>query len=144
MQSLFSARPSLNATDQIHHSGQYFHYLTPKGEIRINQAKRAYEFTDDTAGGIKWINPFYMKYGPDDDGNFAGQTGYGYVSFETFIDCCTALNEGRTTLDALDKKSLPTISNTIATTAILNAGRKSIDEGREIEIECKDGKWRLI
>lgn len=28
-----------------------------KGEIRIDQAKRGYDVTDDDAGQIQWINP---------------------------------------------------------------------------------------
>lgn len=86
---------------------------------------------------------FYMRYAPDEEGNFAGQTGYGYISFEKFIDAVTALNEGRVTLDELDKRGLPTLRNTIATTAILHAGRKSLDEKRSVEIvsDGSDNGW---
>lgn len=84
-----------------------------------------------------------MRYAPDEEGNFGGQTGYGYVSFEKFIDAVTALNEGRVTLDELDARPLPTLKNTIATTAILNAGRVSLDEKRAVEIRCEGGKWEL-
>ncbi len=35
-----------------------------------------------------------MRYAPDEDGNFNGQSGYGYVSFEKFIDGVTGVNEG--------------------------------------------------
>lgn len=84
-----------------------------------------------------------MKYAPDEEGNFAGQTGYGYISFERFVDAVTALKEGRVTLDDLDKRGLPTIKNTIATGAILEAGRRSLDERRPIEIVEEDGVWSL-
>lgn len=70
-----------------------------------------------------------MRYTPDEEGNFGGQTGYGYISFEKFIDAVTALNKGTITLEQLDARSLPTLGNTIATTAILHAGRISLDEG---------------
>jgi D-galacturonate reductase len=126
------------------HSNQYFHYMASGGEIRINQAKRGYDVADDTAGQLVWYNPFYMRYAPDEEGNFAGQTGYGYISFEKFVDGIQALKEGRATLDDLDNRGLPTLKNTIATTAILEAGRRSIDEGREIKIEQADGIWRLV
>jgi D-galacturonate reductase len=43
------------------HSQQYFHYVASKGEIRVNQAKRDYDVTQDD-NGINWINPFYMQY----------------------------------------------------------------------------------
>ncbi|KAI9928989.1 hypothetical protein ASPWEDRAFT_169177 [Aspergillus wentii DTO 134E9] len=124
------------------HSNQYFHYMGSKGEVRINQAKRSYDVTDDEQGLI-WVNPFYMRYAPDEEGNFAGQTGYGYISFEKFIDAVTAVNEGRVTLDQLDARPLPTLKNTIATTAILNAGRVSLDEKRPVEIVNENGKWEL-
>ncbi|KFY89294.1 hypothetical protein V500_05803 [Pseudogymnoascus sp. VKM F-4518 (FW-2643)] len=126
------------------HSNQYFHYMASGGEIRINQAKRGYDVADDTVGQLVWYNPFYMRYAPDEEGNFAGQTGYGYISFEKFVDGIQALKEGRATLEDLDNRGLPTLKNTIATTAILEAGRRSIDEGREIKIEETDGIWRLV
>lgn len=84
-----------------------------------------------------------MRYAPDEEGNFGGQTGYGYISFEKFIDAITALNEGRVTLEELDNRPLPTLKNTIATTAILHAGRVSLDEKRAVEISEKDGNWEL-
>ncbi|EAW21374.1 Gfo/Idh/MocA family protein [Aspergillus fischeri NRRL 181] len=125
------------------HSNQYFHYMGSKGEIRINQAKRGYDVVDDNQGQLAWINPFYMRYAPDEEGNFGGQTGYGYISFEKFIDAVTALNEGRVTLDQLDARPLPTLKNTIATTAILHAGRISLDENRAVEIVHDGDKWEL-
>lgn len=92
-----------------------------------------------------WHNPFYMKYAPDEEGNFNGQTGYGYISFEKFVDAVTAFKEGRVTLDELDRRGLPTLKNTIATTAILEAGRRSLDEGKGVEIFVgEDGVWNLI
>ena len=84
-----------------------------------------------------------MKYAPDEEGNFAGQGGYGYVSFEKFIDAVTALKDSKTTLDDLDKRGLPTLENTIATGAILEAGRRSLDEKRSVEIVEQHGVWSL-
>ncbi|KAI5924794.1 D-galacturonic acid reductase [Camillea tinctor] len=126
------------------HSNQYFHYLAAGGEVRVNQAKRGYDVADDAAGQLVWFNPFYMRYAPDEEGNFNGQTGYGYVSFEKFVDGCRAVNAGTLKTADLDARGLPTLNNTIATTAILEAGRRSIDEDREIKIEIKDGVWKLV
>lgn len=125
------------------HSNQYFHYLASDGEIRIDQAKRGYDVADDKVGCLMWYNPFYMRYAPDEDGNFNGQTGYGYVSLEKFVDGCRAINAGLLKPEDLDKKALPTLRNTIATTAILEAGRRSIDEGREVKIMKKGDIWWL-
>jgi D-galacturonate reductase len=126
------------------HSNQYFHYLAAGGEIRIDQAKRGYDVADDSAGQLMWYNPFYMRYAPDEDGNFNGQTGYGYVSMEKFVDGCRAVNAGTLKPSDLDAKGLPTLRNTIATTAILEAGRRSIDENREVGIVQEAGTWKLV
>ncbi|KAG9235396.1 hypothetical protein BJ875DRAFT_272211 [Amylocarpus encephaloides] len=128
------------------HSNQYFHYMASQGEIRIDQAKRGYDVADDNLGhGLMWYNPFYMKYAPDEEGNFAGQGGYGYVSFEKFVDGCRLVNEnGAAALATLDGRGLPTLRNTVATTAILEAGRRAIDEGREVCIKEVDGAWELV
>ena len=118
--------------------------LASNGEIRIDQAKRGYEIAADAAGQLMWINPFYMRYAPDEEGNFNGQTGYGYVSFEKFVDAVTALKDGKATLDSLDQRGLPTLKNTIATTAILEAGRRSLDEGRSVLIiNSNNDTWTL-
>lgn len=105
--------------------------MASKGEIRVNQAKRGYEVTDDAAAssalGVSWSNPFYMRYAPDESGNFGGQSGYGYVSFEKFIDAVNELNAGQTTLDELDARGLPTLKNTLNTAAVLTAGRVSLN-----------------
>lgn len=51
------------------------------------------------------------------------------------------------TLDDLDTRDLPTLANTIGTTAILEAGRRSLDNGGrgvEIVVGGKDGEgWPL-
>ncbi len=129
------------------HSQQHFHYIASKGEVNVNQAKRGYDVVDEndhSGSSLKWYNPFYMRYAPDEEGNFAGQGGYGYVSFEKFVDGVTAVNEGRVSLEELDKRGLPTLRNTVLTTAILEAGRRSLDEGgRSIEIVGEGDKIEL-
>ena len=117
--------------------------MASNGEIRIDQAKRGYEIASDQAGQTQWINPFYMRYAPDENNNFSGQTGYGYRSIEIFVDAVSSLNDGRDTLDSLDRKGLPTLGNTVATTAILEAGRRSLDESRRVEIMQSNGFWQL-
>lgn len=120
------------------HSQQHFHYIASQGEVKVDQAKRGYDVVDEndrSGSSLRWYNPFYMRYAPDEEGNFNGQGGYGYVSFEKFIDAVTAVNEGRVGLAELDRRGLPTLRNTILTTAILEAGRRSLDDnGRSVEI----------
>jgi len=84
-----------------------------------------------------------MKYAPDEEGNFAGQTGYGYISFEKFVDAVNGLKDGKVTLEDLDKRPLPTLKNTVGTSAILEAGRRSLDEKRSIDITQEGDTWVL-
>jgi D-galacturonate reductase len=65
------------------------------------------------------------------DGKFAGQTGYGYRSIETFVLSADALVTEPAKLTEFIQE-LPTIENTLNVTKILEAGRKSLDEGRVI------------
>ena len=59
---------------------------------RWDQGHRGYNMADD-AGGYKSVNPLFMKYTPT-DGKFSGQPGYGYRSFEAFIDAVQTVNSG--------------------------------------------------
>ncbi|TGO67269.1 hypothetical protein BOTNAR_0045g00130 [Botryotinia narcissicola] len=127
------------------HSNQYFHYMASGGEIRIDQAKRGYDVADDKVGQLMWYNSFYMRYAPDEEGNFAGQTGYGYVSFEKFVDGCRLVNrDGVSAVKVLDDRGLPSLGNTVGTTAIFEAGRRALDESREVEIKVENGVWSLV
>lgn len=45
------------------------------------------------------------------------------------MDAVTTLKEGKVTLEGLDERGLPTLVNTVITTAILEGGRRSLDEG---------------
>ena len=84
-----------------------------------------------------------MKYSPSESGHFDGQRGYGYISIEKFVDAARSVNAGIAQPSDFDAQSFPTITNTVLTTAILNAGRISLDEERPVGI-TKDGeKWVL-
>lgn len=84
-----------------------------------------------------------MKYSPAESGHFDGQRGYGYVSIEKFIDAAADVNVGASSAAEFDKHGLPTIANTILTTAILNAGRISLDEKRAVGIKQQGDGWVL-
>ncbi|KAJ9110682.1 hypothetical protein QFC19_001511 [Naganishia cerealis] len=125
------------------HSEQFFHYMGSKGEINVNQARRGYDVTVDGEGRTCY-NPFYMKYSPAEDGSFDGQRGYGYLSFEKWIDAVTKVNKGETKPELYDQYGLPTIKNTILTTAIIRAGRISLDEKRSVNItQDANGEYKL-
>ena len=108
------------------HSQQRFHYMGPKGEIQVDQAHRGFQLCTDQAG-LQSINPLYMRYTPK-NGKFVGQQGYGYQSFAQFVQACKT---GR--VDAI-----PTLQSTFQQTAILEAGRRSLDLHRPITILWED------
>ncbi len=112
------------------HSQQRFFYMGHRGEVQVDQAHRGFTLATDAAG-YSAANPLFMKYAPDVDGRFAGQTGYGYRSIEAFIDAALAIRSGQATADSFAGK-LATAAETVAVTAILEAGRRSLDDGGRV------------
>jgi D-galacturonate reductase len=108
------------------HSQQRFHAMAHGGEVMVDQAHRGFSVATD-ASGYASANPLFMKYTPD-DGKFVGQNGYGYRSFECFIAAVNAIRSGKATARDYDH-SLASVHTTYQTTAILDAGRKSLDAG---------------
>jgi D-galacturonate reductase len=53
------------------------------------------------------------------------------------------VNGGLTKPAEYDAHGLPTIANTVLTTAILNAGRISLDEKRPVGIKQSGAEWIL-
>ncbi|KAI8918739.1 hypothetical protein BC831DRAFT_122442 [Entophlyctis helioformis] len=109
------------------HSQQRFFYLGHKGEIRIDQAHRGYETATDEAGYAS-VNPLFMRYTPDARGYYAGQQTYGHQSIEVWADACRAIKMGEATAEDFEGL-LPTMRGTAVVTAVLEAGRKSLDLG---------------
>lgn len=109
------------------HSQQRFYYLGQKGEVQIDQAHRGYSLATD-AGGFSSPNPLFMKYTPDAQGYFSGQSGYGYRSIEAFVDAVDQI-QGGLAKPADFRGGLATIDDTVLVTAILEAGRRSLDSG---------------
>ena len=71
-------------------------------------------------------------------GYFSGQHGYGYRSFEAFIDAVADLNAKKINVDTCDMK-LATIGSTFQETAVLEAGRISLDnQSAMVEIVYED------
>jgi len=111
------------------HTQQYFHYMGHKGEIRADQAHRGFTMSTDDAGYAA-LNPLYMKYTPSPSGHFAGQLGYGYRSIEEFVSAAEEVNTGKVTADDISGRGvLATIDATARVTAMLEAGRLSLDNG---------------
>ena len=109
------------------HSQQRFFYQGTTGEVNIDQAHRGYTLASDLTG-FKSVNPLFMKYTPDLNGNFAGQIGYGYRSLAAFVESIFAVRNGMADLkDIIRQMPTVTSTSTILTTAILEAGRRSLD-----------------
>ena len=80
-------------------------------------------------------NPLFMKYTPDADGFFAGQSGYGYRSIEAFVRAADDIRQGKAAADSFMGK-LATAQETLLVTAILEAGRISLDaDGAAVKIQ---------
>ena len=98
-----------------------------RGETAVDQAHRGYGFGQDGASFAS-PNPLFMKYTPDDRGCFAGQQSYGYRSFEAFISAVQQVRAGAASARDFDH-SLASVHATALTTAILEAGRRSLNAG---------------
>jgi D-galacturonate reductase len=98
-----------------------------RGETVVDQAHRGYGFAQD-GSNFASPNPLFMKYTPDDRGCFAGQQAYGYRSFEAFISAVQQVRAGAAAARDFDH-SLASIHATSLSTAILEAGRRSLDAG---------------
>merc|ERR1712059_21121 len=119
---------------------QRWFYMGQNGEITTDQAHRGYTVCQD-GQPFASFNPLFWKPTPS-DGKFVGQRGYGYLSFEAFIDAVAEVNSGRKKASDYDGV-IPTLSTIVGTTAILEAGRRSLDEGGQpFELVYKgDGKF---
>ena len=116
------------------HTQQSFHYMGARGEIRADQAHRGYNLSADVGAGggtgaLAALNPLYMRYVPDARGFFAGQTGYGYRSIEAFIDAAADMRAGVPLADAAAGLADATAGQALKVTAVLEAGRRSLDAG---------------
>lgn len=113
------------------HSQQRFHYIGHKGEINVDQARRGYGVaTDDD--GFRSPNPLFMRYAPDAAGRFAGRNAYGYQSIEAFVHAARSIRAGETAPSDW-RGALAVAADTAPVTAILEAGRRSLDaNGRRV------------
>ena len=117
------------------HSQQRFFYMGSRGEINVDQAHRGCTVATDQSG-FGSVNPLFMKYTPgSNDSKFAGQDSYGYKSFENFIAACQFINAGVTKPNDYNDGSLATVHTTLQGTAILEAGRLSLNaDGQSMDI----------
>lgn len=121
------------------HTQQRFFYMGHHGELNVDQAHRGYSLAAHEHG-VASLNPLFMKYAPDDRGRFVGQGGYGYRSIEAFILAAAEIRGGNAAAADFEGK-LATVRETSLVTAILEAGRRSLDHGgRVYEITYDAGR----
>ncbi|KAL7481461.1 hypothetical protein ACHAW6_007146 [Cyclotella cf. meneghiniana] len=121
------------------HSQQRFFYMGTNGEINVDQAHRGMTVACD-GKPFASVNPLFMKYTPTND-MFSGQGSYGVKSFECFVDACREVNAGKKDVQDFDDGSLATVGTTVQGTAILEAGRRSLDlDGMPMDIVYDGGK----
>ncbi|CAD7950648.1 unnamed protein product [Amoebophrya sp. A120] len=108
------------------HSQQRFFCLMEKGEITTDQCHRGYTFAGEQTNGLQSLNPLYIRNVPDSRNCYCGQSGYGYVSFQKFVEAAKEINEGKRTAKDCDC-DLPTGKTTLMVTAILEAGKRSLE-----------------
>jgi len=119
------------------HSQQRFFYMGSKGEINVDQAHRGCTLAVDNSP-FQSVNPLFMKYTPT-NGYFSGQASYGVKSFENFIDACIACKKGERKPADYDDGSIATVHTTLQGTAILDAGRRSLDaNGQAMDLKYRD------
>jgi len=110
------------------HSQQRWFYMGTSGEVNVDQAHRGYNMATDSSGFAS-VNPLFWKPTRDaTTGEFSGQRCYGYISFESFVQAAAACNAGERAPADFDGM-LPTLATTAGATAILEAGRMSLDSG---------------
>jgi D-galacturonate reductase len=125
------------------HSQQRWFYMGHNGEATVDQAHRGYTVAQDGAPYAS-LNPLFWKPAADPaTKEFKGQRGYGYISFESFIDAAAACNGGTRAPRDFDGE-LATIATTAGTTAILEAGRRSLDQGgRPVQLVYDDDRGHV-
>lgn len=114
------------------HSQQRFFYMGERGEITVDQAHRGYSVATEESK-LQSPNPLFMRYTPQNN-QFVGQNGYGYQSIKNFLVACNQLNTTSLPVSYFEDR-LPTFGNTLNVTAILQAGRISLDDKRVVLIE---------
>jgi D-galacturonate reductase len=122
------------------HSNQRFFMMLSAGEINVDQAHRGYSVSTDEKGYAS-ANPLFMKYTPS-NGKFVGQSSYGYKSFSNFIEACVSINSGANKVADYDDGHFPSVHTTFLGTAILEAGRISLDNDcRPVDVKYGEGDY---
>lgn len=127
------------------HSQQRCFFLGSKGEINIDQAHRGYAMASHNSNGLRSLNPLFMRYIQAATSNnnsqltnkndsvklssFVGENGYGFASFENFVDAVSAHTQSLPAPVFCTPLAFLSSRASLCTTAILEAGRKSLDEG---------------
>ena len=103
----------------VHSQQRFLHGA--QGRNYCGSAHRGYSMAADDSG-LSSLNPLFIRYTPDADGFFAGQSGYGYKSMKLFVLAADRIRRGEATPEMFVGK-LATAQETLLVTAILEAGQ---------------------
>ena len=93
------------------HTQQRWFCLMEKGEANVDQCHRGYTLAEQGRGYAS-LNPLYIRNKKDAKGRYCGRQGYGYRTFESFVEAATAINKGQAKPEDFDT-DLPTGASTL-------------------------------
>jgi predicted dehydrogenase len=104
-------------------SDQKYKVIGTLGRIESDQKNRGLELVHRDLG-IQTVNPYFSEFLPDENGavRFGG---YGHRSIALFLRDVAELEEGRITVESLER-TRPTIRQSLASTAVVDAVNRSL------------------
>lgn len=154
------------------HSEQRFHYMASKGEVRVDQAHRGYSVVEDDIGKLDVSVMAWGDGATSDPSTTPSTSNTRPTRTATLtVNAVTDTSRWRSLLTPL-RMSRPaeprratlrarvcrpsrlcelfefpvsiSLTRSVLTTAIIHAGRISLDEKRTVEIKEDGGKWKLV
>jgi len=117
------------------------YYVGENGDLNISPGQCGYEYnTNSNGSGTTY--PLYMKYSTS-SGYFEGQVGYAYRSLESFVNGARKANAYKNSSLSLDG-FFSSLEDNLATSAILEAGKLSIENGSKMYCISYDGPQKNI
>jgi len=122
---------------------QELQLICEKGHVESDQRYRG--FKKVIAGeGSTVSNPHFFNLHKNPRGFVGLETKYGFLSVRTFVESCLDYEKGKVTLEELNK-TLPSLKESKAVTAILEAADRSLDsDSKVVTIEKRGDNYILL
>lgn len=121
---------------------QELHLICENGHVDSDQRYRGFRKVI-SGEGYSAPNPYFFNLTKNLQGRSGLHTKYGFISVRTFLESCVGVLEGDYTLQQLDE-SLPTIKESAAVTAVLEAADLSLaNDSRVISVAFDGIRYRL-